>query len=68
LGVPLLFTGESEIVIMIEVVDRRDAWVGLSPRSRFDPSFLSPVRSNFSGIGQETFTEADTGCTEEEIK
>jgi len=30
LGVPLLFTEEFEVVIMIEVVDRRDAWVGLS--------------------------------------
>jgi hypothetical protein len=25
-----LFAGEFEVVIMIEVVDRRDAWVGLS--------------------------------------
>jgi len=30
LGIPLPFTGEFEVVIMIEVVDRRDAWVGLS--------------------------------------
>jgi hypothetical protein len=29
LGVPLLFTEEFEVVIMITVVvDRRDAWVG----------------------------------------
>ena len=26
-----LLAGEFEVVIMIEVVDRRDAWVGLSP-------------------------------------
>jgi hypothetical protein len=31
LGVPLPFTGEFEVVIMIAGCDRRDAWVGLSP-------------------------------------
>ena len=30
LGIPLPFTGEFEVVIMIAVVDRRDAWVELS--------------------------------------
>jgi len=30
LGSPLPFAGEFELAIMIEVVDRRDAWVGLS--------------------------------------
>jgi hypothetical protein len=30
LGVPLLFTEEFEVVIMIAVRDRRDAWVGPS--------------------------------------
>ena len=29
-GVPLLFTEEFEVVIMIAVRDRRDAWVGPS--------------------------------------
>ena len=29
-AVPLPFTGEFEVVIMIEGCDRRDAWVGLS--------------------------------------
>jgi hypothetical protein len=28
LGIPLLFTEEFEVVIMIAVADRRDAWVG----------------------------------------
>jgi hypothetical protein len=31
LGIPLLFTEEFEVVIMILGCDRRDAWVGLSP-------------------------------------
>jgi len=35
LGVPLLFTGEFEVVIMIAVRDRRDAWVGPSFRPEY---------------------------------
>jgi hypothetical protein len=31
LGVLLLFSEEFEVVIMIAVADRRDAWVGPSP-------------------------------------
>jgi len=29
MGIPLLFTEEFEVVIMIGRCDRRDAWVGL---------------------------------------
>jgi len=36
LGSPLLFTGEFELAIMIEVVDRRDGWVGLRSRPATD--------------------------------
>jgi hypothetical protein len=36
LGSPLLFTGEFELTIMIEVVDRRDGWVGLRSRPATD--------------------------------
>jgi hypothetical protein len=36
LGVPLLFTEEFEVVIMIAVKDRRDAWVGPSPDLNID--------------------------------
>jgi hypothetical protein len=35
LGVPLLFTEEFEVVIMIAVRDRRDAWVGPSSRPEY---------------------------------
>jgi hypothetical protein len=35
LGVPLLFTEEFEVVIMIAVGDRRDAWVGPSSRPEY---------------------------------
>ena len=30
LGSPLPFVGEFELALMVEVVDRREAWVGLS--------------------------------------
>jgi len=36
LGSPLLFTAEFELAIMIEVVDRRDGWVGLRSRPATD--------------------------------
>jgi hypothetical protein len=58
LGVPLLLREEFEVIIMIAVVDRRDAWVG--------SSFL--IRNDYKrayGWKSKTFHESEMALSSE---
>jgi len=48
LGIPLLFTEESEVVIMIAGCDRRDGWVGPSSDLKLIASEPGWVRHLFN--------------------
>jgi len=59
LGIPLPFTEEIEVVIVIAVSDRRDGWVGLSacpPTIRSEPKVgLANLNENEMALGSGAY-------------